>query len=158
MAALQQLLHQVLQLHEVGGRAKWVGEEDMEGKGGLYGKDKEKEEMHLGSGQQPNDVHVYCRDLESGLTIFNLARAPATGHRVSLRKQLKQLRQQSVVIWREEPRRESQRDNQEEVPAMEKDKIEKKVDGSKELKVIGAGLSRTGTLSTRYTLIQTKNN
>ena len=48
MAALQQLLHQVLQLHEVGGRAKWVGEEDMEGKGGLYGKDKEKEEMHLG--------------------------------------------------------------------------------------------------------------
>ena len=41
---------------------------------------------------------------------------------------------------------------------MEKAKLEKKVDGSKELKVIGAGLSRTGTLSTRYTLIQTKNN
>jgi len=64
---------------------------------------------------------------------------------------LKQLRQQSV-IWSEEPRREGQRDNQEEVPAMEKAKLEKKVDGSKELKVIGAGLSRTGTLSTRAAL------
>ena len=41
---------------------------------------------------------------------------------------------------------------------MSKDKLEKEMDGAKELKVIGAGLSRTGTLSTRYTLIQTKNN
>ena len=40
---------------------------------------------------------------------------------------------------------------------MEKDKLEKKVDGSKELKVIGAGLSRTGTLSTRYTCLVQKN-
>lgn len=34
---------------------------------------------------------------------------------------------------------------------MEKDEVEKKEKGgSSELKVIGAGLSRTGTLSTRY--------
>ena len=40
----------------------------------------------------------------------------------------------------------------EEDPAMSKDKLEKKEDASRELKVIGAGLSRTGTLSTRYTM------
>ena len=40
---------------------------------------------------------------------------------------------------------------------MSKDKLEKEMDGAKELKVIGAGLSRTGTLSTRYTcLVQKK--
>ena len=40
---------------------------------------------------------------------------------------------------------------------MAKDKLEKEMDGAKELKVIGAGLSRTGTLSTRYTcLVQKK--
>ena len=39
-----------------------------------------------------------------------------------------------------------------------KDMIEKKGDGSKELKVIGAGLSRTGTLSTRYTCTSLEKN
>ena len=33
---------------------------------------------------------------------------------------------------------------------MAKDKTENSEDGPNELKVIGAGLSRTGTLSTRY--------
>ena len=66
MVALQQFLHQVLQLHEVGGRTKWVREEDMEGKGGGYGKDKEKhgEEIHLASGQQPKMMYTCTVETE----------------------------------------------------------------------------------------------
>ena len=44
----------------------------MEGDGGGYGKGEEKhkaEDTHLGSGQLPKDVHLYCQDC---LAILNL--------------------------------------------------------------------------------------
>ena len=66
MVALKQFFHQVLQLLEVGGRTKWVREEDMKGKGRWNGKGKEKhgEEIHLVSGQQPKMMYMCTVETE----------------------------------------------------------------------------------------------